>query len=71
MRIATLSYIHALLIEDEEKKRLAAKWQRERWLEAVDQDAPNQVELNEIYIHLRDDHSKAYDALQEFVAHEW
>ena len=71
MKIATLSYIHALLIEDEKQKALAAKWQRERWLEAVDQEAPNKDVLKETYDHLRDDHSKALDALQEFEAHEW
>lgn len=71
MTITTLSYIHSMLKENYEKKRMHAKWQRELWLTAKENGAANATEQGEIYDNLRRAENEAYDALQDFLAHDF
>ena len=73
MTFTTLSYIHSLLTDDVEKRELQAKWNRELWLseEEKDPNSTKALELNETYNKLRAEYNTAYDALQDFLTHEF
>ena len=71
MKIETLRHIHDLLIEDEKRTKQAAKIAREAWAKAEEEEAPNQDYLAETYRSLRNLENAAFDALQDFAAHEW
>ena len=73
MTITTLTYIHSMLQEAVEKKRLQAKWSKELWLteEEKDPNSGKSLELHETYILLKAEYDTAYNALQDLLTHEF
>lgn len=71
MTIKTLTFIHDLLTEETEKRRLANKWISEIYQKAVDEDAPNVQTLEEQKETAWNKYFEASRALDEFEQKEW
>ena len=73
MTLKTLNYIQNLLDEDYQKKGLKAKWAKDFWLDEEEKnpDSDKSMELHDDYDKLRAERDEAYEALQDFMNHDW
>lgn len=77
MTIKTLSYIHNLLVNDEQKASLKKKWMWDELCHAerdYDEGAISKeryLSFQEQYNEAKADYSRACDALREFEEKEW
>lgn len=77
MTIKSLSYIHNLLVNEEQKASLKLKWIREEWVQATDDfesgaiSEENYRSMKDQYYEAKEEHDRAFRVLSEFEEKEW
>ena len=77
LTINTLSYVHSLLIKEEDNTKKKAEWLREIYYAAeiaYEEGKCTKADLEskkQQYEKMRDDNMTAYHALRDFEAQEW